>query len=191
MQLPSDLWYKRHLSRQWSCWSIRCSWSFAYRHCSNYIFILDLTPGFNGLDKDNCRTRQESFQCCYLVHLILEVLQQVLTVFIFLGMYCMLDKLVISHGRLVSHATVIISISTWQPIESDGNISWQIHNFFVWLNEYLLTLLMYKSLSYLEFVFNTLRPRQNGCCVADDTFDRIFVNENARIPIKISLKFVP
>ena len=32
--------------------------STACQHCSNYIFILDLTPGFNGLGKDNCKTRQ-------------------------------------------------------------------------------------------------------------------------------------
>ena len=42
-------------------WSIRCSWSIACRRCSNCIFILDLTPGFNGLDKDNCKTRREAF----------------------------------------------------------------------------------------------------------------------------------
>ena len=34
-------------------------------------------------------------------------------------------------------------------------------------------------------------PRQNGRRFADDTFKRIFFNENARISIKISLKFVP
>ena len=39
--------------------------------------------------------------------------------------------------------------------------------------------------------FNTLRPRQNGHLFADDTFKRIFLNENIRISIKISLKFVP
>ena len=39
--------------------------------------------------------------------------------------------------------------------------------------------------------FNTLRPRQNGRRFADDTFKRIFLNENVRISIKISLKFVP
>ena len=44
-----------HLSRQQNCLSLRCSWSIACRRCSNYIFILDLTPGFNGLDKDNSR----------------------------------------------------------------------------------------------------------------------------------------
>ena len=38
---------------------------------------------------------------------------------------------------------------------------------------------------------NTLRPRQNGRHFADDTFKRIFLKENVRISIKISLKFVP
>ena len=38
---------------------------------------------------------------------------------------------------------------------------------------------------------NTLRPRQNGRHFADDTFKRIFVNENVRILTEISLKFVP
>ena len=38
---------------------------------------------------------------------------------------------------------------------------------------------------------NTLRPRQNDRRFADDTFKRIFLNENDRISIKISLKFVP
>ena len=38
---------------------------------------------------------------------------------------------------------------------------------------------------------NTLRPRQNGRHFADDIFKCTFLNENALIPIKISLKFVP
>ena len=38
---------------------------------------------------------------------------------------------------------------------------------------------------------NTLWPSQNGCHFTDDTFKRIFLNENDRISIKISLKFVP
>ena len=37
----------------------------------------------------------------------------------------------------------------------------------------------------------SLRPRQNGRLFADDTFKHIFFNENIRISIKISLKFVP
>ena len=40
-------------------------------------------------------------------------------------------------------------------------------------------------------IINTMRPRQNGCRFADDTFKRIFLNENVRISINISLKFVP
>ena len=36
-----------------------------------------------------------------------------------------------------------------------------------------------------------LRPRQNGRHFADDIFKCIFLNENASIAIKISLKFVP
>ena len=41
------------------------------------------------------------------------------------------------------------------------------------------------------WIFNTLRPRQNGRRFADDTLKRIFLNENVRISIKISLKFLP
>ena len=40
-------------------------------------------------------------------------------------------------------------------------------------------------------IVNTLRLRQNGRHFADDTFKPIFVNENIRISITISLKFVP
>ena len=38
---------------------------------------------------------------------------------------------------------------------------------------------------------NLLRLRQNGRHFADDFFKCIFLNENVRISIKISLKFVP
>ena len=38
---------------------------------------------------------------------------------------------------------------------------------------------------------NTVRPRRNGPHFADDTFKRIFMNENVRISIIVSLKFVP
>ena len=46
----------------------------SYRRCSNYIFILDLAPGFNGLGKSNSNTRRETFKYWDLVHLILEIL---------------------------------------------------------------------------------------------------------------------
>ena len=52
---------------QYNCWSLRCSWSIA-----NYIFLLNLTCGFNGLGKDNCKTRRETFMFGDWVRLILE-----------------------------------------------------------------------------------------------------------------------
>ena len=38
---------------------------------------------------------------------------------------------------------------------------------------------------------DTLRPRQNARHFADDILRGIFLNENVRILIEISLKFVP
>ena len=37
------------------------------------MFIIDLTCGFNGFGKDNCKTRQEKFKFWNLVRLILEI----------------------------------------------------------------------------------------------------------------------
>ena len=45
--------------------------------------------------------------------------------------------------------------------------------------------------SLSTITLNTLRPRQNGLHFPDDIFKWIFVNENGRISINISLKFVP
>ena len=39
---------------------------------SNYIFIIDLTPGFKGLGKDNRKTRRETFTSRELVRLLFE-----------------------------------------------------------------------------------------------------------------------
>ena len=65
----------RHFSRQLNCWSFRCSWSIVCRRCFNYIFILNLTPGFNGLGKDNYKMRRKAFKFWDLARLILETLQ--------------------------------------------------------------------------------------------------------------------
>ena len=46
--------------------------------------------------------------------------------------------------------------------------------------------------NYLTMIqVNPLGPRQNERHFADDTFKRIFMNENVRISTNISLKFVP
>ena len=47
------------------------------------------------------------------------------------------------------------------------------------------------SLDSMSSRDRTLRPRQNGRHFTVDTFKRTFLNENVRISIKISLKFVP
>ena len=44
---------------------VGCSWSIACRRCSNYIFILGWTPGFNGLGKTTTRWDEK--------HLSLEI----------------------------------------------------------------------------------------------------------------------
>ena len=80
LQTPKDtylssLCYKAHFSRQLNCGSLRCSWSIACRHCSNYIFFLQLTLGLNILRKGNCKPKRETFKFWDLVRLILEILQ--------------------------------------------------------------------------------------------------------------------
>ena len=47
--------------------------SNACQCCSNYIFILDLPPGCNGLGIDNCKTIWETFEFWDMVWFILEI----------------------------------------------------------------------------------------------------------------------
>ena len=78
LKIPSNLWYKSHFSRQLNSWSLRCSWSIACGGRSNYISILDLTPGDNRLDINNCKTRRKAFKCWDLMRLISDTLRYVL-----------------------------------------------------------------------------------------------------------------
>ena len=59
-----------------------------------------------------------------------------------------------------------------------------------YLDQWWSTLLRHICVTQPLWV-NTLRLRQNGCRFADNTFKCIFLNEDVRISIKISLKFVP
>ena len=76
---------KLHLSKQYNCWSLRYSRSITCRRCSNYIFILDLTPGFIGLGNDNCKMRQETFKFLDLVCLFSDVDRYEFCIFWVLG----------------------------------------------------------------------------------------------------------
>ena len=61
-----------HLSRDMSSMSLlRCSWNITCQHCSNYIiFILHLTPGFNGLQGSTLRRGHipGAYRSCYRAH---------------------------------------------------------------------------------------------------------------------------
>ena len=59
----------------------------------------------------------------------------------------------------------------------------------------ILTVMLKEPFDFKTFaavaIMATLRPRQNGHHFADDTVKHMFLNENVRISIEISLKFVP
>ena len=59
-----------------------------------------------------------------------------------------------------------------------------------YLNQLWSNSVMVHDILWPQWV-NTLRPRQNGCHFTDDSFNCIFLNENALISIEISLKFFP
>ena len=75
-----------------------------------------------------------------------------------------------THGAIQRHRTVrrCVCACVWQGERCGG---WDVGCVCVWVN--------------------TLRPRQNGPHFPDDIIKCIFLNENARISLKISLKFVP
>ena len=74
----------------------------------------------------------------------------------------------------------------WQIISRSSSLTYFLYSVTIHLigNETVTPMNALRS-------FNSLRPRQNGHLFADDTFKRIFLNENIRISNKISLKFVP
>ena len=50
---------------------------------AHYIFILDLTPSFTRLHKDNCKTRQETFKSQDLMRLIVDVWRYIYIYFLY------------------------------------------------------------------------------------------------------------
>ena len=79
----------------------------------------------------------------------------------------------------INNKPALIQIMAWCKIDSKH-----------YQNQYWPSLLIHICITWPQWV-NTLRPRQNGRHFPNDTFKRIFLNENARISIKISLRFVP
>ena len=84
------------------------------------------------------------------------------------AMVGLLNRAVVQAGAVVqAQAEVVIQVQTGKEVDTT------------------------KGEAELNITLNALRPRQNGRHFADDTFKRIFMNENVRIFINISLKFVP
>ena len=61
----------------------------------------------------------------------------------------------------------------------------------IYLDAFLKQICAQKMCYIICGIINTLRLRQNVCHFPDDIFERIFLNENVSISLKISLKFVP
>ena len=92
------------------------------------------------------------------------------------------------------------SVQWWAPMVGNDHQSSPlvlVNNCQSWSSQWSYSDLDYLSLMdailyrEIRIPINTLRPRQNGRLFADDTFKRIFLNENIRISFKISLRFVP
>ena len=94
--------------------------------------------------------------------------------------------------NLIAEAPVRFKSDLSKSISYDFKISrdLMVRRLPIW-SGYNLPLYMMTSSHGNIFRVNTLRPRQNGRHFAEDTFNHIFVNENARISIEFSLKFVP
>ena len=80
--------------------------------------------------------------------------------------------------------SVYIHIFKWKPLQLKRKL---VHNN-VKQNIFIEWIVLPPA---IPIFVNTLKPRQNGRHFADDTFKHIFLNENVRISILISMKFVP
>ena len=86
---------------------------------SNYIFILNLTPGFNGLGKDNYKMRRETFDFWDLVCLISEVWQYISILIIYWGMNKMANSL-----QVYELSRKIFRFKLKCHLQNGGHLSW-------------------------------------------------------------------
>ena len=99
----------------------KCRWNV------DQIFILYLTPGFNRLGKDECKTRRESFKFWDLVCLILEIL------------WYLAEDLLTFNGTLYQQPSwepFLYKMPSYQyiPLKSDGHLIFINGNAHAWNN---------------------------------------------------------
>ena len=86
-------------------------------------------------------------------------------------------------GRIYTHNYFLLN-------NSAHFFGWYLDRAIIWWC-YMLEYDAVQWLIWWIHPFNTLGPRQNGRHFPDDIFKCIFLNENVRVSIKISLKIVP
>ena len=100
-------------------------------------------------------------------------------------------EILLSPGNFLFPSSNILcairQVAPKQFLVAQGSLIWGVETWpFIWCM--IASVLMKQP---WRICVNTFRPRQNGCHFPDDTFKRIFLNENIRISTKNSLKFVP
>ena len=96
--------------------------------------------------------------------------------------------------KVVRHAGQLETWSQQRKFSQDFSheLIWDLCEMGRWQSKYVLNLEGSIMVAVLQYPFiNTLRPRQDGRHFPDDIFNCIFLNENVRISLEISLKFVP
>ena len=106
----------------------------------------------------------------------------------------------VNHGRKVTvrqqimlnlqHKLAQLIPSVFPVTKARAHISTEIVKWYIWPMFHCLDLRKTLMSHGAVYQFNTLSPRQNGRHFPDDIFKWIFLNENVRISINMSLKFV-
>ena len=109
---------------QFNWWSLRCSWSIACRRCSNYIFILNSIPGFNGLGKDNNKMRRKAFKFWVLVRLILETLRYISVTWGWADLLGATEPIHASHVRTITRPVLCFCRDRLLSIAEHGLRQW-------------------------------------------------------------------
>ena len=127
-----------------------------------------------------------SIQVCVIIVIVIAVVDDIIIIII----------IVIVMAFAIAMAIVCVTICLSLSLLSLSSLTifrpWNIFTIYLcFVLFYLCLLFLSKFFIPLPTSFNTLRSIQDGRHFADDISKCIFLNENVRIWIKLSLKFVP